>query len=180
MEQAIETSVILQAPVGRVRRVLAEDPGIVVAAAGEGTRRSRFQAVLSLDLGAGAAVQQEVIATVGPAAAAGGGFVLPLSWRPVGHERVFPSFVGEVVVSEARPGTVLVLRGTYTVPLGWVGRLGDAVAGRRLAHRVLTTHMDAVAQRLGEAVARQAASVGEYPIDAALDGLTVSAENFIG
>lgn len=93
---------------------------------------------------------------------------------------MFPSFVGEVAVSEARPGTVLVLRGTYTVPLGWIGRPGDVVAGRRLAHRVLCDHMDAVATLVDAAVTRQAASVGARRADAAPDGLALGPENFIG
>jgi hypothetical protein len=90
---------------------------------------------------------------------------------------MFPTFAGEIVASAERPGVRLTLRGTYTVPLGWLGRVGDSVAGRKLAHRVLDDHMERVAERLDEAVGRQAARIAQ-PSAELVDG--PGSENFIG
>ena len=65
------------------------------------------------------------------------GLVLPVAWQATGRERLFPTFDGELEASEADDGTRLRLHGTYTVPLGVIGRFGDGVVGWRLARRSL-------------------------------------------
>ena len=161
MEPAIETSVGLSSPLGRLRQVLADEPGLLVAdaASAHERRRRRFRGHLSLDVGSGTTVQHEVMATIGFEQTTETGVRVPVRWEPVGGEHLLPSFAGEFELTSGRPGTVLTLRGQYTIPLSAVGRVVDRLAGQRVAHRVLEAHVEATARRLDDAVARRAAEV---------------------
>ena len=162
MEQAIEVSVGLASPLGRLRQVLADEPGLLVAAdaaSADERRRRCFRGHLSLDLGSGTTVQHELMATFGLEQATENGVRLPVHWEPAGDEHLLPSFAGEFELTSGRPGTVMTLRGRYTVPLAAVGRLVDRLAGQRVAHRVLEAHVEATGRRLDEAVAHRVAEV---------------------
>ena len=60
-------------------------------------------------------------------------------------------------MSETREGTCLRLEGSYTVPLGAVGRFGDNVLGQRLARRSLSALLEQIAYRLESEVEWRAA-----------------------
>jgi hypothetical protein len=85
---------------------------------------------------------------LGPSEIADGEIVLPLSWHASGHEHLLPTFSGAIEISAAGAGTRLRLTGRYTVPFGVVGRFGDGVLGRRVAHRSLESLVHGFACRL--------------------------------
>jgi hypothetical protein len=181
MEQAIEASVGLRAPLGRVRAVLTDAPGVVATTAptNDERRARRFTSDLVIDLGAGTRAQQEVVVQIGLPVSTTHEILLPVHWEPTGHQHVLPTFEGELVATSGRPGTQLVLRGRYTVPLGWLGRFGDSVAGRRLARKVLGAYLEAVGERLVNEVARRASSPVSVRGPAVTAG-AVGSDYFIG
>lgn len=164
MERSIEASTTIPVALARAREVLLDDPGAVFNEAHTvGERRARrFRLELSVDLGAGASVHQEVTLQLGVARSTENGLVLPLTWQATGRERLFPTFKGELEASEARTGTGLRLKGAYTVPLSVVGRFGNGVVGRRLARRSLGALVEQLAWRLESEVERRLDSVGGH------------------
>jgi hypothetical protein len=175
MEHAVETSRRLRQPLGRVRRALTQDLGLLVAArtTSDPSGLERFESALAVEITSGTEVKQAIVGELGPVTWADGHLVVPVRWRPAGHEHLLPAFAGEFELTEGPAGTRLLLRGAYTVPLGAAGRAGDWAAGRRVARRVLTRHLDWVAERL-DAAARDLA---EPPEDAHPGP---SSENYIG
>lgn len=159
MQRTITVTQWVHAAQDRLATVLLEDPGRVFGdPESAGDRRSRrFCAVLSVDLGSGASIRQEVDVQVEPVrrTADPRGFVLPLSWRAVGREKLFPTFTGELAAAAGRQGSNLTLRGTYTAPLGAVGRYGDRLAGHRVAVTSVNAFLGQIAARLESEVVRR-------------------------
>lgn len=186
MERTIDATTTVHAAPGRTRDVLIEDPGTVLTDSHttEQRRSGRFQSVLTVDIGAGASLQQEVQIEVdsGHTDDDTSGFVLPVRWQATGHERLFPTFAGQLEASPDREGTRLELRGIYTVPLGMAGRFGDGVAGQRLARKSLADFLAHVAKRLDTEVVRRinapAYHAVNYPVSLSEDGS--SPENYVG
>ena len=163
MEHAIEASVHVAEPLRHVRAALTRDVGFLVA--GETTAdpqgRDRFESSLAVEIGSGTQVQQAIVGELGPMAWADDALVVPVQWQPASHAHVLPAFAGEFELTAEPPGTRVLLRGAYTVPLGPAGRIGDWAAGRRLAQRVLARHLDSVAERIEKEVSDAAVSEQE-------------------
>jgi hypothetical protein len=182
MERTVEASTTVRAPFERAREVLVDDCGCVVAErVTPQERRDRcFHTVLGVEIGAGGGLHQEVVVDVGAARAIDASVVLPVRWHAAGRERLFPTFAGDLVVTGEDPGSRLVLRGTYAVPLGLLGRFGDGVAGRRLTHRSLSSFLEQAASRLDAEVDRRTASVAWHPAPYPVALREASSENYIG
>jgi hypothetical protein len=171
VERSIEASTTIRARAEAAAEVLLEDPGAVF---GEGVtaeerHQRRFTVELTVDLGGGATVAQQVVVRLETASRDPLGLDLPLTWEATGRGRLFPSFAGRVELREAEAGTSLALRGHYAVPLGVIGRFGDGVAGRQLARRSLAALLERMARNLDGEVARRRQAVAwrpaPYPID---------------
>jgi hypothetical protein len=175
MEHAVEVSVCLSEPLRRVRPALKRDLGLLVAArtTADPSGRDRFEGSLAVEISSGTTVRQAIAGELGPAAWADGALVVPVRWRPTSHEHVLPAFAGEFELTDEPPGTRLLLRGAYTVPLGPAGRVGDWAAGRRVATRVLIKHLEWVAERIDGATGDATASEHERQP-------SPGSENFIG
>jgi hypothetical protein len=134
----------------QVREVLLDDSGAVVSDASTVDEQHRVPIAteLSVDLGAGASVHQDVTLRLGVAHSTETGVVVPVALRAAGRERLFPTFEGELEAFETRTGTRLRLNGTYTSPLGVIGRIGDGVVGWRLARRSLEDLLERLARRI--------------------------------
>jgi hypothetical protein len=160
LKRTIEASTTIRAASARVCEVLLDDPGSVLSEAYEPqrVRARRFIGELSIELGAGAGVHQEVTLQLGVARTTEAGLRLPLRWEVVRREDILPAFDGELEISEDRVGTRLTLRGAYSVPLGVVGWLADRIFGRRLAQRSLRDFVDRLAARLDSEVDRRVES----------------------
>ncbi len=114
-----------------------------------GARARVFRTELSLDLGAGASIHQEVTLRQGLPQSGERGLVLPLTWQAAGRERLLPAFEGELQVAESAPGrTTLRLIGIYTVPAGLVGSVAHSAVGRRLARRSLCALVERYGHRI--------------------------------
>jgi hypothetical protein len=183
VKRGIEASTTVRIPIERARQVLTDDPGCVVAdaASPDDRRERRFSSALGIDLGAGGAVRQAVTVSLGALSSLDGAASLPLRWQASGRDRVFPVFEGELEARAAGLGaTMLVVRGTYTVPLGAVGRFGDGVIGRRLAQQSLVSFVEDAAGRLDREVHRRMAAVSWHPAPYAVDLRETGSENYLG
>ena len=165
MERSVEASTTIGAAEARVRQVLLDDAGVMFREthAVDGSRGRQVGTELSVDLGAGASVRQRVTVHLGAPRSTGSGLVLPLSWKAAGHDALLPTFDGELVVSRAGAGANLRLRGTYTVPLGALGRVGDRVVGGRIARRSLAELVERLAAGLEGEVERRVAFFDPAP-----------------
>lgn len=172
----------MRAPLERAREVLIGDPGCVVAdTCSADDRKARcFHTSLGVEVGAGGSLHQEVLVAVGLARSRDDTITLPMRWNPAGHEHLLPSFEGELDVSRDGPGSRVVLRGAYTVPLGLLGRFGDGVAGRRLAHRSLGAFVGKAARRLDAEVNRRHESIAWHPAPYPVAVYETPSENYIG
>jgi hypothetical protein len=157
MERLLESTTTIPAAFARSRQVRERDPGRVIADVGtpEARRSNSLSPQISLATAAGAGVHQEVSIQLGDARITERSYAQPISWRAIGHERLFPTFDGALELSPAVDGSVLRVAGTYTVPLGAAGRFGDGVIGHRVARRALETFVDLLGRRLQAAVERQ-------------------------
>lgn len=77
---------------------------------------------------------------------------LGLRWRATRQAALFPSLQADLVVSRLTRGpeplTQISLVGHYTPPLGMLGRVGDAIVGRRIAQASLRHFVGEVARRV--------------------------------
>ena len=165
MERPIEASTTIPAAFTRACEVFLDDPGAVFRETyriREPRARRLFRTELSVDLGAGASVHQEVTLQEGSPQFSQAGLVVPLTWQASGRERFLPAFKGELEISEMRLGTGLRVTGIYTVPLGVVGRFGNGLMGRRLARRSLSALVERIGGRLQLEVERRRDSLDRH------------------
>lgn len=184
MKRSIEATTKVRAPLEQARAVLADDAATVLAGpcSVEDRRARQYLVTLAVDIGAGAHLQQDVTLEAGRPQRAGDGFAVPVRWHATSHERLVPAFDGELLVSGDGLHTEVALRGSYTVPLGPLGRFGDGLAGRRAARRSLTSYLEQLARRLDAEVDRRNESVGWRPAPYAVSLCEHDArsEHFIG
>ena len=157
MERPVAAFTTIGVAFARARTVLQTDPGAVFTDTytAEDRRARRFHADVSVALGAGASMHQEVTIQLGIAHSTEPAYVQPLTWHANGHERFLPTFDGALELSEERDGTGVRLVGSYTVPLGVAGRFGDGVIGHRLARRSLEMLVEWFGRRLENEVLRR-------------------------
>lgn len=138
MERSIEATTIISASADRVRGLLASDPAVALTN--------------PTTLAAGG-LHHDVVVTLDEPELGAGGVSVPVSWHPVDHARLFPSFLGALEAEASVAGTRLRLIGSYSVPLGVVGQFGDGLVGRRLAQQSLQSLLASVAARIAAALA---------------------------
>lgn len=150
MERHVRVTTSLRAPVERAREALLVDRGAVVADHPTMAEReaSRYETALAVDMGEGAAVRQAVAVELGIPHIDAQQVTLPISWEAKGRSGLFPTFAGHLVVEPGAAGSQLVLAGSYEIPLGPLGRFGDALIGRRMAQRSLSAFVRMVADRI--------------------------------
>lgn len=182
MKRDIEASTTVLALLEHARDVLVADPGCIVAERpSPQERRDRcFHTQLGVEVGAASAIHHEVIVAVGLPTATDTAITMPVQWHAAVHERLFPTFEGELALECERATSRLALRGSYTVPLGLLGRFGDGVAGGRLAQQSVSAFVQEVARRLDAEIDRRLESTPRRP--AAYPGSLrdVGSETFIG
>jgi hypothetical protein len=160
MERWIEVSTTSGVAFTMARQVLKEDPGAVLSESpATNGPTDQFRIELGIDLGRGASVHQQATVSVGEARSTATKLFLPVRWQATGREGVLPSFAGELEASKAEAGTALRLAGSYTVPLGVIGRFGDGVIGHRLARQSLGALVERLAGRLESEMDRRESSV---------------------
>jgi hypothetical protein len=111
---------------------------------------------LVADLQDGATIHQTVVIDLGVADVSETGVRCALAWLPEGHERLLPSFDGELEAQEdVTGGSILRIRGRYHPPLGPVGAIADALALQRVARRTLVELTRSLAAAMDDAVDRR-------------------------
>lgn len=170
MKRHIEATATLRAPTERAADVIRTDPGSVFAerCSAEDRKARRFHTSLHVDVDGGG-LHQEIVVESGLPDATEDHVVLPVRWRPTTHARLFPTFDGALELHGDGLHTRVVLRGSYSVPLGVAGRVGDRVGGYRAAHQSLTSFIQEVARRLDGEVDRRMESVSFRPASYHLD-----------
>ena len=103
---------------------------------------------LRLEIGGGAIVRP-VEAELGPMRSEAASLRVALQWTAAMHPHLFPVMHGELRISDIGGSQIeLRLVGAYRSPLGPVGAVGDALAGRRVAEKTLRNFLTEVACRL--------------------------------
>ena len=180
MNRHIEASAELRATLDQAGGVLAADPGRVLTeySTPEDSEARCFHSVLEVGPASGG-VHHSVEIYIGDFAT-DGSFRVPLRWAAYGHRHLLPSFDGELTLSGAAPGSRLALTGTYTVPLGPLGRFGDGLAGRRLAQQSIAGFVEGIASRLDGEVDRRTQPVASPPGPHPASLREVCTDNYIG
>jgi hypothetical protein len=184
MERRIEATEHVRASVDMVARVLTGHRCALGERHGRsGQEPASYVTDLEVGLGGGSSVHERVTIRCtrqfeGPKDRAR----WELSWEPVGHSRLIPAFQGQLQAAPAGTGTQLDLTGTYRPPLGPVGAAGDALIGRRIAERTLTSLLAGLAGRIErEADARREAfSVTPPPYPEDLRDRPSRSESWLG
>jgi hypothetical protein len=142
MERVVDVWTVLESPADRVRRVIARHPQRLLDVAELGVEWGQHH------LG----VHQRVDVELGSVTERDGTLTVPIAWRAPGHVALVPAVAGAIVVERADSGRgLLALRGTYTVPLGAVGRFGNGVLGHRAVRRSLEALLAELARRIDDA-----------------------------
>jgi hypothetical protein len=182
MKRNIEASTTARAPIDQARGIIRDDVGCILAerCSPEDRKERRFHTSLAVEAAGGGGLHQEVVVEAGRPTPAETGVVLPVRWRAAGHERLLPTFDGALELQEDGLRTRLLLRGAYTVPLGVLGRVGDAVAGRKAAHQSLASFVEQVARRLDAEADRRMESISYHPAPYHVDLREVGPESDAG
>lgn len=77
-----------------------------------------------------------------------GRVVLPVWWEDAEHPDLFPTFDGGLELHADGRGTALRLVGSYSPPLGLLGRFGDGLVGHRIVMASLNMFLAEVATLL--------------------------------
>lgn len=159
MERQLQASASVRAPLASAADVLRTDPGAVFVdgpTTAHQRRTRRFTVPVTAAVGSGTAIEQVVRLDVGMVGVEAATATVPVRWEPAGHQRLLPTFEGELVLRADGPArTDVELHGSYRVPLGpVVGRFGDTLIGRRIARQSLVELLDHAARRIDEAVDR--------------------------
>jgi hypothetical protein len=110
------------------------------------------------------AITRRVDADVGPAETAPTSLRVPLHWKAAEHQNLFPVMDAELHISDVAAEHIeLRLVGEYRAPLGAVGAVADALAGRRVAERSLRRFLAEVARRLEAKLVEHAGRAGVEP-----------------
>jgi hypothetical protein len=142
----------LRARSEHVAEVLRRDPvGVLGTPAGP---PGRYHTEIVVDLGAGSSVHQVVAVELGPLVSTPTGLRAELSWTPVGRNLVLPAFAGALEVAAVGDATQVRVTGCYHAPLGPLGAVGDAIAGRRVAQQSLVRFTENVVRSIDAAVDR--------------------------
>lgn len=153
MEGLLEASARVSTPFERAGGLLVADPKLIVGDCEQvSDRHDRVRSALVVEMTVPPGLREqllvEVLVRLGPVCARPGRVSLPLSWQARGWPRLFPTFDGSLDAAADADGTVLSLRGTYSVPLGPLGRFGDGLAGRRLARHAGSSFLEQAARRV--------------------------------
>jgi len=109
-------------------------PGIVEA---EARWQGELLAQVGIDLG-GRRLGQVGSVSVGEIADVGGGLMIPITWRSVGIDGLFPVVEADLQVAPMGPElTQLSINARYTPPLGPIGTIVDRALMHRLAEAVI-------------------------------------------
>ena len=160
MERQLQASASVRAPLATAADVLRDDPGSIFVdgpTTVEQRRQRCFAVPVGAAVGSGTAIEQLVDLEVGKVDVEGGTATVPVRWEPAGHQRLLPTFDGELVLRADGSGrTDIELHGSYRVPLGpVVGRFGDTLVGRRIARQSLRELLEQASRRLDEVVDRR-------------------------
>lgn len=162
----MELSTGLRAPMARAAEVLVAEPASVVSdhSTAAERRQRRLNTTLGIDLGPAGRLDARVVVEMGTARVEVDRTTVAVRWHAAGWERMFPAFAGVLEARKEGEAAILVLRGTYTVPLGPLGGFGDGLAGRRVARRSLTAFLEQAARRLDAGVDRRYSAASPPPI----------------
>lgn len=153
MGKTIDTRTTVRSPVSLARCAL--DDHVVEVFQGQhraGQPRRSFAMSVAVDLGHGTVVAQAVTVHAGRVRDRDdGGVAMHVRWEPQ-RTHLLPSFEGELRVLPANGRRTLELDGAYDVPLGGLGRLGDAAAGHVVAQRSLDRFVVALGHHLDRVV----------------------------
>lgn len=154
MERPIEASTIIAATAARVEGLLLGDPTVALANP------------IRLAFGG---VHRDVVVTVDDPEVAADRVVIHVAWHAAEHAGLFPTFLGALETEPSVGGTRLSLSGRYRVPLGTLGRFGDGLVGRRVAHDAVRNVLAGIAARVSSALGvdgDERVVVAELPADA--------------
>jgi hypothetical protein len=148
MERWITARTAIAMSFERASQYLMGDPSALLRGDRAIADGSGWITALSVETRNGASVRQDVVVTLGPPCSAEGETWVPIEWQPVAHAQLLPSFTGVVELVDGPEGADLAITGIYDVPLGFVGRFGDGLVGRRIAQSSIRTLLDGMARKL--------------------------------
>ena len=162
MERTITATGVVHAGSDELRAVLRDRPGAVLGPPdpNRAPDARRWTTELAVRTRGGSSVGHEVEVELDRVRSDADGFDVALQWRPTAHDAVLPSFTGRLRIEPATPGatraSTVRLEGSYHVPLGPLGAVGDRVVGHRLAE-------ESVAELLADVTARLKREVLGHP-----------------
>jgi hypothetical protein len=103
---------------------------------------------LRFEIGGGA-ITRRVHSQVGPLISGPESLRVPSRWKSAEHPNLFPVMDGELHISDVGGNQIdLRLVGEYSTPMGAVGTVTDALAGRRVVEKSCHNFLTEVASRL--------------------------------
>lgn len=129
------------------RRVLEMIPGL----AGWASEAYREGEALRLKVGPGGGIAKEVLLELlGDPVRGESETSIAVAWRATGPSALFPRLQADIVVATVGPElTQISLRGSYSVPMGSIGRALDRVVLHRIAEATVNVFIDRIADAVG-------------------------------
>jgi hypothetical protein len=146
----VSVSELLEGPVEQADAAFRGDPGAWLPVPAR--RRGGERWTVTLRAGP---LSRSVACTVGPVWEVAGTAWRRLGWQPESERGdplpvagLLPVLDGEIGLARENGRVVLLINGTYTPPVGILGKILDRLAGRRVAHATARAFLRAAASAL--------------------------------
>jgi hypothetical protein len=153
VHRPIEATMRVRSSFERARDLLLHEPARMFGASSVVSKRD-YVVDLSTGKGDGGAIHKKVQLEIIGVHTGRVSARWDLTWTALDHPRLFPVFHGSLTLWSGAETTIR-LTGTYTPPMGLIGRFGDGVIAHRIARGSLEGYLTGIGDRIDQDLRRR-------------------------